>query len=214
MNPNTHFLRKFYALVRLAILAGLATQVSAPPIAAQELSIQVDTAQSKVEYSLGSTLHTVHGTFTVKSGAIQYDPASGKIGGSIVVDATSGNSGNSLRDGRMQREILESSKFPEIVFSPTKLTGVIAAEGISKVDVSGRFRLHGQEQDITLPVEVKANGKTIDITAHMDIPYIQWGLKNPSNFLFHVNNTVTIEIQARGRVQSTGNPESRIKLLG
>ena len=192
----------------LAILAGLATQVSAPPIAAQELSVQVDTSQSKVEYSLDSTLHTVHGTFAVKSGAIQYDPASGTIGGTIVVDATSGNSGNSSRDGRMHREILESAKFPEIVFSPTKLTGVVSADGVSKLEVSGRFRLHGQDHDVILHVEVKAKGKYLDITTHIAIPYIQWGLKNPGNFLLHVSDTVNIAIQARGRVQSAGNPES------
>jgi hypothetical protein len=55
-------------------------------------------------------------------------------------------------------------------------------------------------------VEVKANGKNLDITAHMEIPYVKWGLKNPSNFLLHVSETVTIEIQARGIVQATRNP--------
>jgi polyisoprenoid-binding protein YceI len=184
-------------------LAGLTSVRSAR---AQELSVQVDPAQSKVEYVLASTMHTVHGTFAVKSGLIHYDPASGQIGGTIVVDATSGQSGNGTRDTRMHREILESEKFPEIVFSPTKLTGVLAADGISKVQVSGRFHLHGQEHDVTLPAEIKTEGKNLSITTQMDIPYIQWGLKNPSNFLLHVSDTVKIEIQARGRVQSTGNP--------
>jgi polyisoprenoid-binding protein YceI len=101
----------------------------------------------------------------------------------------------------MHREILESDKFPEIAFSPTKLTGAVAADGTSKVEVSGRFRLHGQEHDVTLPAEIKIEGKNLSITTHMDIPYIQWGLKNPSNFLLHVSDTVKIEIQARGHVQ-------------
>lgn len=190
----------------LAIFALLVTLMSVRAARAQELSVQVDPTQSKVEYSLDSTMHTVHGTFSIKNGSVHYDPASGQIGGTIVVDATSGQSGNSSRDSRMHREILESDKFPEIVFSPTKLTGVVAADGTSKVEVSGRFRLHGQEHDVTLPAEIKTEGKNLSITTHMDIPYIQWGLKNPSNFLLHVSNTVKIEIQARGRVQSTGNP--------
>ena len=74
------------------------------------------------------------------------------------------------------------------------------------MEVSGRFRLHGQEHDVTLPIEVKTEGKNLEIKTQMDIPYIQWGLKNPSNFLLHVSDTVTVEIQARGRAQSTGNP--------
>jgi polyisoprenoid-binding protein YceI len=206
MNRKPHIFRQSSALMTLSVLASLAILMSAQPARTQELSVQIDPARSKVEYSLGSTLHTVHGTFAVKNGSVHYDPSTGQIGGTIVVDATSGESGNNSRDTRMHREILESVKFPEIVFSPTKFKGVVSADGVSRVEVSGRFRLHGQEHDVTLPLEIKANGKNLDITIHMDIPYVQWGLKNPSNFLLHVSETVTIEIQARGRVQTTGNP--------
>jgi polyisoprenoid-binding protein YceI len=206
MNRKPLNFRQFTVSTTLSLLAALATLMSAHPARAQELSVQLDPAQSKVEYSLGSTLHTVHGTFAIKNGSVHYDPSSGQIGGTIVVDATSGESGNNSRDSRMHREILESQKFPEIVFSPTKLKGVVAADGISMVEVSGRFRLHGQERDVTLPVEVKANGKNLEITTRMDIPYVQWGLKNPSNFLLHVSDTVIIEIQARGHMRSAGNP--------
>jgi polyisoprenoid-binding protein YceI len=206
MNRFPRIIRLITNSNTLATFALLATVTLAQAARAQELSVLIDPAQSKVEYSLGSTMHTVHGAFAVKSGSVHYNPASGQIGGTIVVDATSGQSGNSSRDSRMHREILESDKFPEIVFSPTKLTGVVAADGVSKVDVSGRFRLHGQEHDVTLPAEIKTAGKNLSITTHMDIPYIQWGLKNPGNFLLHVSDTVKIEIQARGHVQSTGNP--------
>jgi polyisoprenoid-binding protein YceI len=206
MNRKPHIFRQSSALMTLSVLASLAILMSAQPARTQELSVQIDPARSKVEYSLSSTLHTVHGTFAVKNGSVHYDPSTGQIGGTIVVDATSGESGNNSRDTRMHREILESVKFPEIVFSPTKFKGVVSADGVSRVEVSGRFRLHGQEHDVTLPLEIKANGKNLDITTHMDIPYVQWGLKNPSNFLLHVSETVTIEIQARGRVQTTGNP--------
>jgi|ERR1700722_7482587 len=206
MNRKHRIFKRLSVLVTLSVVAALVSLTCAQPARAQELSVQIDPAQSKVEYSLSTTVHTVHGTFAVKNGAVHYDPSSGQISGTIVVDATSGQSGNNSRDGRMHREILESAKFPEIVFSPTTVKGAVAADGISKVEVSGRFRLHGQEHDVTLPVEVKANGKNLDITAHMEIPYVKWGLKNPSNFLLHVSETVTIEIQARGIVQATGNP--------
>lgn len=206
MNRKPRIFRKFSVFLTFSVLAAMAMLTSVQTARAQELSVQIDPAQSKVQYSLGSTLHTVHGTFAVKQGSVHYDPSSGQIGGTIVVDATSGQSGNNARDTRMHREILESAKYPEIVFSPAKLTGVVAADGISRVEVSGRFRLHGQEHDVTLPFEVKSNGKILDITTRMDIPYVRWGLKNPSNFLLHVSDTVTLEIQARGRVQSAGNP--------
>jgi polyisoprenoid-binding protein YceI len=190
----------------LAVFAGLATLILEPASRAQESIVRIDPAQAKIEFSLDGNFHTVHGKFALKSSTIRFDPSSGKISGAIVVDATSGDSGNSGRDKKMHRDILESAKFPEIVFTPMKMTGALAAEGTSKVEVSGQFRLHGQDHDVTLPIEVKADGKEVQITTHIEIPYVQWGLKNPSNFLLRVSDKVAIEIEATGRVQSAGNP--------
>ena len=206
MIRNIHSLRRVLVPFLLAASAGLAAIILAPASSAQESVIQIDSAQTKIEFSLGGTMHTVHGKFSLKSSSIRFDPATGKIGGAIVVDATSGESGNGGRDGRMHREILESAKFPEIVFTPLQMTGAVAAEGPSKVEVSGRFRLHGQDHEVTLPIEVKADGKNLRITTHIDIPYVQWGLKNPSNFFLRVADKVGIDIEATGRVQSSGNP--------
>jgi polyisoprenoid-binding protein YceI len=206
MNSKVHSLCRFSVSFILAVFAVLATLILTPASWAQESVIQIDPAQTKIEFSLSSTLHTVHGTFALKRGAIHFDPSSGKISGAIVVDATSGESENNSRDARMHREILESAKFPEIVFTPLQMTGVVAANGSSKVEVSGRFRLHGQDHDVTLPIDVKLDGGNLQITTHINIPYIQWGLKNPSNFLLHVSDKVEIDIQARGRMRSGGNP--------
>jgi polyisoprenoid-binding protein YceI len=206
MIPKIHFLRRFSVPFLLTVSAGLAAMILAPASRAQESIVQIDPAQTKIEFSLGGTMHTVHGKFALKSSVIRFDPSTGKIGGAIVVDATSGDSGNSGRDSRMHREILESAKFPEIIFTPTQMTGVVAAEGTSKVEVSGRFSLHGQGHDVILPIEVKSDGKNLQITTHVEIPYVQWGLKNPSNFFLRVADKVAIDIQARGRVQSSGNP--------
>jgi polyisoprenoid-binding protein YceI len=205
-------IRKFHSTHRssarfiLAAFAGLAALVVAPASRAQESTVQLDPAQTKIEFLLDGNFHTVHGKFALKSSTIRFDPSSGKISGAIVVDATSGDSGNSGRDKKMHREILESAKFPEIVFTPTQFTGTVAAEGNSKVEVSGQFRLHGQDHDVKLPIDVKADGKGMQITTHIEIPYVQWGLKNPSNFLLRVSDKVAIEIEAAGRVQSVGNP--------
>ena len=206
MIRNIHSLRRVLVPFLLAASAGLAAIILAPASSAQESVIQIDSAQTKIEFSLGGTMHTVHGKFSLKSSSIRFDPSTGKIGGAIVVDATSGESGNGGRDGRMHREILESAKFPEIVFTPLQMTGAVAAEGPSKVEVSGRFRLHGQDHEVTLPIEVKADGKNLQITTHIDIPYVQWGLKNPSNFFLRVADKVGIDIEATGRVQFSGNP--------
>jgi polyisoprenoid-binding protein YceI len=201
MIPKIQSCRRFSVSVALQVLAGIAALILAPASRAQESVVQLDPAKTKIEFSLSGNFHTVHGKFALKSCAIRFDPSAGKIEGAIVVDATSGETGNGSRDGKMHGEILESAKFPEIVFTPMKMTGAVAAEGSSKVEVSGRFRLHGQDHDVTLPVEIKADGKKLQITTHIEIPYVQWGMKNPSNFFLRVSDKVAVEIQATGHVQ-------------
>lgn len=205
MIRKIHFLRRRCAPISLAFFAGLFSLILAPASRAQESPaqlVQIDPARTTIEFSLSGNFHTVHGKFALKSSAIHFDSSTGKIDGAIVVDATSGESGNGGRDGRMHREILESAKFPEIVFTPAHVTGALAAEGTSKVEVSGRFRLHGEDHDVTLPAEIKSSGGNLQISTHIEIPYVQWGMKNPSNFFLRVSDKVEIEIQAAGRVQS------------
>src|ERR1700704_5708041 len=122
---------RFYPLLFAALTALILT----PAGRAQEVAAQLDPAQTKIEFKLGSTLHTVEGTFKLKSGAIRFDPATGKMSGSIVVDATSGESGNGGRDRKMHREILESGKYPEIIFTPNEVKGTFDPKGPSRVEV-------------------------------------------------------------------------------
>src|ERR1700722_15223199 len=84
----------------------------------QEIALDSAPAKTPVQFSLGASLHPVHGSFKLKRGAIRFDPATGKIAGEAVVDATSGESGSEGRDRRMHTQILDSARYPEIVFTP------------------------------------------------------------------------------------------------
>src|SRR6476646_7260108 len=86
---------------------------SSLPLTAAENSIELDPARTSIAFTLGDVLHTVHGTFKLKRGAVKFDSATGSASGEIVVDVASGNSGNSGRDKRMHKEILESVRYPE-----------------------------------------------------------------------------------------------------
>ena len=186
----------------LTLFAVLVTYVLTPALYAQESVIQLDAAQTKIEFTLGDILHTVHGTFKLKNGTIRFDPSTGKISGSIVVDATSGESGNGSRDRKMHREILESGKFAEIIFMPNQAKGTLARKGPSQMEVLGQFRLHGLDHDVTLPIDIQPDGQQLQLTTHLIVPYVQWGLKNPSTFILRVNDKVTIDIHALARLLS------------
>src|SRR5438309_5333241 len=125
---------------------------------AQPIALRVDPAQTTVEYKLGASLHTVHGTFPFKRGALAFDPATGKVSGELVIDATGGNSGSEGRDHRMHENILETAKYPEIVFRPDRVEGKVAAAGRSDVQLHGMFAIHGGEHEMTVPLSVEASG--------------------------------------------------------
>jgi len=167
--------------------------------AAQETAYQVDPAQSNVKFTLGDVLHTVHGTFKVKRGALQLESA-GKVAGEITVDATSGDSGSGMRDRKMHKEVLESAKYPVIAFRPDRIEGQIPQDGKSSVMVHGIFSIHGTDREITVPATVETSADHWTANVHFTVPYAKWGMKNPSTLFLKVNDTVEIELIATGTV--------------
>src|ERR1700752_959252 len=173
----------------LPIIAIATALFCTPRLFAQESVFTLDPSKSSIEFTLGASLHTVHGTFKLKRGEIHFDPAKGTATGAIVVDALSGESGNEGRDKKMHREILESPKFSEIVFVPIHLEGTVAPQGTSQVAVSGIMKLHGQDHEMVLNFAVQPGTSGQELaTTRFSVPYVKWGLKNPSTFILRVSD--------------------------
>lgn len=168
----------------------------------QQRQVALDPAQTKIEWTLGDVLHTVHGTFQLKSSNVVFDAATGDASGQVVVDAKSGESGNGTRDRKMHKEVLESARYPEIVFLPRHVTGSVPAQGSSTLQVQGTFRIHGTDHDFTLPVQVTNDGSHVTATTRFELPYEAWGMKNPSTLFLRVNNKVEIDISTVATIQS------------
>src|SRR5215472_9014811 len=93
--------------LRVAFL--LFALVTAPACAADyAVTLKPDT--TKIHFTLGDVLHTVNGTFALKSGTIVFDPESHKASGNFIVDVATGESGSESRDKRMHASVLESVK--------------------------------------------------------------------------------------------------------
>jgi polyisoprenoid-binding protein YceI len=200
-----------------ALVLSAACVLLASPARSQEVVVELDPAQTQINFTLGDILHTVHGSFKLKRGVIRYDTSTGKAGGEIIVDATSGDSGNASRDRKMHAEILESQKFPEITFLLDAVhapAGVPGPAGIPKttapqnespqnnspVQFHGLFKLHGSAHELTLTAQVQVIDGRPSATIHFVVPYVQWGLKNPSTFILRVSDKVDIDIHTSGRM--------------
>lgn len=185
-------------LTRLSAPLVLLLGLLAAPAFAQEKALELDPTQSAVRFTLKSSLHTVHGTFTLTSGKVTFDPATGKAAGLIIVSAASGESGNKGRDSRMHKEIIESQRYPEISFAPHDIEGHVEMQGDSEIEVKGKFRLLGQDHEIEIPITMTSEGSAVTLDSDFSIPYIAWGLKNPSTFILRASDMVEVSVRATG----------------
>jgi polyisoprenoid-binding protein YceI len=161
----------------------------------------VDPARSEVRFTLDDALHTVHGTFRVQQGEVQFNKTGGAASGMIVVDAVSGKSGSSSRDGRMAKEELKVESYKTVSFAPVRIIGELHSSGDSTLQVHGVFTLLGTPHEIDVPMQVQVDGKQIHAVGTFLVPYVQWGLKDPSNMFIKVNKEVTIDLSLMGTLQ-------------
>lgn len=190
---------KFKSAGRLLIAIFFALQCSSISLAqTRDLRLEFTPSNTTIAFTLGDVLHTVHGSFILKQGDVEYTLAPAAVHGTLIIDATSGQSGNHSRDRKMHREILESGHFPEIAFRPDRVEGTVASNGTSTVQVHGMFSLHGAEHELTMPVRVEVFPDHWIADTHFTIPYVKWGLKNPSTFLLRVSESVEITVHATG----------------
>jgi polyisoprenoid-binding protein YceI len=180
----------------LLILPILAT----PSALGQHQTFTIDSRSSTIAFSLGDVLHSVHGVFQVQGGSVDFDPAARQISGSIVVAADSGHSGNDMRDRKMQKDILDAPHFADVSFIPHSYEGSISLNGDSRIKVTGTFTLHGNPHELTVPIQLHTDGKQCTANAHISVPYVKWGLKDPSTFILRVTKEVTVDITLFGTV--------------
>ena len=164
----------------------------AAPLLGGEYSLQLTPENTQIEWTLTDVLHTVRGTFRLKQGSLRFESESGKAGGEVVVDVVSGGSGSGARDKRMHRNILESALFPEAVFVPDRVDGRLAPSGASQVKVHGQLGLHGGHHDVTMDVRAKVVQGRVTADISFDVPYVDWGLKDPSTLFLKVDKKVHV----------------------
>ena len=177
-------------------LAGLL----APGALAQHQTFVANPDASEVKMTLITTHEVVDGTFHVQSGSIEFDRSSSKMSGSVVVLAASGKTGNDSRDKKMNRDVLEVEQHGTVSFEPKTYTGAIASLGDSTIQVTGIFTLLGTPHEITVPMQVHLDGTSASAKAHFVVPYVQWGLKNPSFLIWKADNDVAIDLNLVGTI--------------
>jgi hypothetical protein len=184
---------KSFAVLALAITL-------APAALAQHQTFAVNPDASEVKMKLNTTHEVVNGTFHIQSGSISFDHTTSHISGIVIVAAGSGKTGNDSRDKKMNKNILKVDQFTTVSFAPKAHTGTIAPSGDSTIQVSGVFTLLGNPHDLTIPMQIHIDGSKATAKAQFVVPYVQWGLKNPSFLIWKAEDDVAIDLNLVGQV--------------
>jgi polyisoprenoid-binding protein YceI len=186
---------KSFAVVALALIFATATL-------AQRQTFAVNPDASEVKIKLNTTHEVVNGTFHIQSGSIELDRSNSKMSGSVAVLAGSGKTGNDSRDKKMNKDILKVDQYTTVSFAPKTYTGTIAPGGDSTIQVSGVFTLLGNPHNLTIPIQIHMDGSKATARAQFVVPYVQWGLKNPSFMFWKAENNVAIDLNLVGQISN------------
>jgi polyisoprenoid-binding protein YceI len=182
----------------LPLIVVLVAALGALPSFAEEQTLVLEPDASEVRFTLGATLHTVHGTIRLQRGEIRFDTARGSAAGQVVLDVRSAETGNAKRDRDMHRKVLESEQYPEIAFLPQAIRGDLPSSGAGELTLSGSIRIHGTEHPLELPVRVHREDERITATVEFVLPYVEWGMKDPSKLFLRVKKFLDVTLEVTG----------------
>jgi polyisoprenoid-binding protein YceI len=202
-------IRKFrrYGLPGLLLCAGSLAfaQASAQPDSTpgpKQITVHFDSSQTRILWTLRDLLHTVHGTFQLKGGVLTFDSATGAAEGELLVDLDSGDSGDKTRDRLMKKNVLETTTYPEAIYHPEKISGSLKPGSVQQLTIDGTFTIHGKDHPLQLVASAQMTDPThVTATAHFVVPYVAWGMKDPSTFLLRVGKQVEVDVKAQGTVE-------------
>src|SRR4029079_19271514 len=100
-------------------------------------------------------------------------------------------------DRDMHGKILESGKHPEIVWRIDRVEGFPhGAARSARVTLAGSLAIHGASHPLAAPADVAVGpDRRVTATTSFKIPYVAWGMKDPSSFVLRVDKEVGVEVR-------------------
>ena len=139
-------------------------------------------------------------TFDLSAGRIELGP-DGRASGRLEIQAGSAETGSNRRDKTMHAKVLESTEHPLISFVPESFDGELPADGKGTLKLHGTLSLLERPHPMTLEIEVKIDGDRYTGTSHFDVPFVEWGLPDPSVLFLRVEKVVRVNVESRGELE-------------
>jgi hypothetical protein len=171
------------AIVALALFGAPARAEEGP---ARPLRYRIEVAGSSVRWELPVSFRPIMGIVPLFHGFVEAVPLSSgawDVRSRIVVPAASMRTGSRLRDRTLREKVLETDRFPEIVFELRRFTGDLSrfrpGEAFS-VQVAGDLTVHGKTAPVQLPVDVSVFPGAVFLRGSFPVHWKSYGLQDPS----------------------------------
>jgi len=182
----------------------IAAVAALAPVAAysEELVLTLAPEKTSATFRVTATVLDIDGVLPVGPGQIRFDSATGVASGQITIDLRGTKTGSRLRDWEMHRRVLETERYPLVVFRLDRMLGTLAPSGTSDLVLAGIVTMHGAAHAMVVPVRATVSGDTVSAEAVFEIPYVVWGLRDPSLLFLRVAPVAVVTVKARGDLRA------------
>jgi polyisoprenoid-binding protein YceI len=194
------------------LLLRAAGALSEEPAPLGPLHYRIEPTGSVLTWELPATLHTVHGKAPEIAGSIDAAPGSAggwRVGARIVVKAAAMVTGNDKRDRTMREKVLETDRFPDIVFEAREVTADLSrfqpGENLT-VEVVGDLTVHGKPAAVRVPVEVHVFPDHVVLQGSFPLSWKQYGVYDPSFGIVTVKDPLRVAFRLRAVESPRGGP--------
>jgi polyisoprenoid-binding protein YceI len=194
-------------LAAVVVGAGLVSAAAAASPAGGQRFVIVP-GESSVTYRVnetfineGNRLNTAVGVTTAVRGEISIDrarPANSRIG-TVTIDISQFKSDSERRDNAIRNRWLESSRFPNAVFTPTSIQGLPDSHQDGRevpVEIAGNLKIRDVTRPVTFASNVKLDGTTLMVAGTTMIKMTDFGFNPPSILgLLRAENDAKLEFR-------------------
>jgi len=182
----------------------IAAVASLAPVAArsEELILTLVPEKTQATFRVRAMLFDIDGVLALGLAQIRFDPATGAASGQITVDLRESKTGSRLRDWEMHKRVFETERYPLAVFRADHMLGTLAPSGTSNLVLAGIVTMHGAEHAMVVPVRATVSGDTFSAEALFEIPYVAWGLRDPSLLFLRVAHVAVVSVKVGGDLRA------------
>ncbi|MFI5267605.1 MAG: YceI family protein [Chloroflexota bacterium] len=190
-----------------ALAPAASADASAPSTSsAGEVQISFNSSNSQAQYLTQEQLagrnlpNVAVGTTTGISGSVVLTQ-SGELDASaskLTIDLSSLKSDESKRDNFIQRNTLQTSQYPDAIFTPTGVTGLpspLPTSGSATYRLAGNLTVHGVTKPVTWAVTADFNGQQVSGKATAPFTITEFGMTIPqAGPVLSVQDAGTLEL--------------------